>query len=318
MEVGLMTAAEPSLVHQALLHSGTEEFLGAAVPFLQEGFATGDRIIAVIPGVRGAALKDALGRDRDKVEFFDATEFYRHPVHTIAAYHDVLRQVGSVRLRTLAELDWKNWDQGWERREWSRYEALVNAVFSGSNAQVICSYDRSLAPPPVVEQARRTHPEIFEGGLHPAYNDDYTRPEHYDAGRDRLPLPEVPADAARLPLISLDLAPMRSFLTERALRMGLPPDRIAPLCMAVNEIATNAVVHGTPPIEFRVWRWDEALYCEVADVGLWHPDSLTGFLPPETAADSGFGLWSARLLVDLLEIRAGHHGTRVRLRTSCV
>ena len=60
------------------------------------------------------------------------------------------------------------------------------------------------------------------------------------------------------------------------------------------------------------------LYCEVADIGLWHPDPLTGFLPPETAIDSGFGLWSARLLVDLLAIRAGHHGNRVRLRTSCV
>ncbi|MEO3786420.1 sensor histidine kinase [Actinocorallia sp. B10E7] len=312
-----MSTAAPSLLHQALLHGGTEEFLDAAVPFLREGFAAGDHILAVLPRTRGEALRDVLGKDGSGIGFLDSSEFYRHPVRTIAAYHDVLRQTAPRRLRALAELNWSGRLQEWERREWYRYEALVNAVFNGSNAQVICSYDRSLVPPPVVEQARRTHPELFEGGFHPAYNDRYTRPERYDAGRDRLPLPEMPADADRLPLTSLDLAPMRSFLTERALRMGLPEDRLGPLCMAVNEIATNAVAHGTPPIEFRIWRQDEALYCEVADIGLWHPDPLAGFLPPESAVESGFGLWSARLLVDLLEIRAGHHGTRVRLRMDC-
>ncbi len=311
-----MTAASP-LLHQALLHGGTEEFLDAAVPFLHEGLATDDRILAVLPHDRQEALRDVLGRDGAGVEFHDATAFYRHPVRTIAAYHDVLRLAGGRRVRALAELDWSRRPQAWEHREWGRYESLVNAVFGHSDARVICSYDRTLAPPPIVEEARRTHPGLFDGGRYPAYNDKYVQPERYGAGCDRLPLPEVPADAERLALASLDLAPMRSFLTGRALRMGLPQDRVGPLVMAANEIATNAVVHGTPPIELRVWRHGRVLHCEVADVGLWHPDGLTGFLPPESAVSEGFGLWSARILVDLLEIRAGHHGTRVQLRMVC-
>lgn len=306
-----------ALLHQALLHGGTEEFLDAAVPFLHEGLAARDRILAVVPHDRQEALRDVLGRDRKEIEFHDATAFYRHPVRTIAAYNDVLRQAGPRRVRALAELDWSGPAQAWEQREWGRYESLVNAVFGPSNAQVICSYDRTLAPPPVVEEARRTHPDLFEGGHYPAYNDRYVRPERYGAGCDRLPLPEVPAEAERLALTSLDLAPLRAFLAERGRRMGLPDDKAGSLSMAVTEIATNAVLHGTPPIEFRIWRQGRVLHCEVADVGLWRPDGLAGFLPPESAIAGGFGLWSARMLVDLLEIRAGHHGTRVQLRMVC-
>ena len=306
-----------SLTHQALLHSGMEEFLDAAVPFLRQGLDTDDHILAVVPAPRLEALRDVLGGDGAGIRYVDAAGFYRHPVRTIASYHDVLLQAGERRVRTLAELDWSRRAEPWEHREWGRYEALVNAVFDNSGAQVICSYDRTLAPPQIVEDARRTHPELFEGGLYPAYNDGYTRPEHYSADCDRLPLSEVPADAERLPVTSLDLTGMRSFLVGRALRMGLPEEKAGPLSMAVNEIATNAVVHGTPPIELRIWHRDGVVYCEVADVGLWHPDVLAGFLPPESAVSGGFGLWSARMLVDLLEIRAGYHGTRVRLQTVC-
>jgi anti-sigma regulatory factor (Ser/Thr protein kinase) len=307
-----------SLRHQALLHGGTSEFLEAAVPFLREGLETDDHVLAVVPEHRLEVLRATLGPDGSGITYVDAAVFYRHPVRTIAAYHDVVAQAAPRRVRALAELDWSRFPEPWEQREWGRYESLVNALFERSGAQVICSYDRTTAPPPVVEDVRRTHQELFEHGPYPVYNDDYTSPERYSADRDRLPLSEVPADADRLPLSSLDdLSEMRAFLSERALRRGLPEDKVGPLCLAANEIATNAVVHGTPPIELRVWHQGGRVYCEVADVGLWHPDVLTGYLPPESAVSGGFGLWSARMLVDLLEIRAGYHGTRVRLQMAC-
>lgn len=310
-------SAPSSFVHQALLHGGTEEFLQAAVPFLRQGLACDDHVLAVVPRGRQDALRDVMGGECAQLVFLEARSFYQHPVRTIATYHDVVGRVRPRRVRALAELVWDHRVHAWENREWTRYEALVNAVFSGSGAQVICSYDRGRVPPPIVEEARRTHRELFVDGLYPAYNDAYAESAHYSARCDRSALPEAPADAGRLPVESLDLAPLRSFLQERALRLGLPQDRLGSLVMAVNEVATNAVVHGTPPIEFRIWRDGAVLHCEVADIGLWHPDPLTGFLPPESAAAHGFGLWSARMLVDLLEIRAGHHGTRVLLRMAC-
>ncbi len=310
--------SDPSpFIHQALLHGGITEFLDTAVPFLRGGLEDDDHVLAVVPAARHDALRECLGSDGTEVTFLDAVGFYQHPVRTIATYQDVVVGARPRRVRALAELDWSSRFQEWEYREWYRYEALVNAVFNGSGVRVICSYDRSRVPPPVVEEARRTHPELFEDGPYPSYNDRYAHPARYSSGVDRLPLPEVPDGARRLRLTSLDLAPLRAFLQERARREGLPEDRTTSLVMAVNEIAANAVIHGTPPIEFRIWRHDRVLHCEVADTGLWHPDGLVGFLPPETATDGGFGLWSARMLVDLLEIRAGYHGTRVQMRMVC-
>lgn len=303
-----------TLVHRALLYGAEEEFLAAAVPFLQEGLGTGDHILAVIPQVNSDAVRDVMGGDCKDINFIDSVTFYGHPVRTISAYHDVVTGVAPRRVRALAEPNWLG-RSNLEIKEWGRYEALVNAAFGKSGAQVICPYDRRVLPPKVIDEAQRTHPEMLAGGYYPLYNDKYTEPEPYSAAVDRSPIPAAPIGAARFNIESLDLAPMRAFLEDRATSLGLDRQRLGNLRTAVNEIATNAVVHGTPPIDLIVWRQDNALFCEVADIGLWHPADLVGFLPPESATCRGFGLWSARMLVDVIQIRAGYNGTRVRIRT---
>jgi hypothetical protein len=64
-----------------------------------------------------------------------------------------------------------------------------------------------------------------------------------------------------------------------------------------------------------VWAEDTDLVCEVTDAGHWDRDPLTDFLPPESAASGAFGLWAARILVDLVQVRTGPMGTVVRLRS---
>ena len=48
---------------------------------------------------------------------------------------------------------------------------------------------------------------------------------------------------------------------------GSQPSRIANLVLAVNEVATNSVVHGGGKGSFRIWRDAGALSCEIRDAG---------------------------------------------------
>ena len=50
-----------------------------------------------------------------------------------------------------------------EQRDWLRYEAILNAVFTGAPLHFLCAYDRRALLPTVVDTAERTHPHLREG-----------------------------------------------------------------------------------------------------------------------------------------------------------
>jgi serine/threonine-protein kinase RsbW len=100
-----------------------------------------------------------------------------------------------------------------------------------------------------------------------------------------------------------DLSALRRLVASAAQRAGLSPSRADQLALAANEIATNALVHGGPPAELRIWQRDEEIVCEVADSGRGIKDQRAGQLRPPAGALSGRGLWLARHLCDSVEIR---------------
>ncbi|GAB2850154.1 MEDS domain-containing protein [Actinocorallia aurea] len=302
-----------SLSHQALLYGKDEEYLATAVPYVREGLAEDAMIIAAIPSRCYTAVRDVLG---DVISMFAPAEvFYRHPVRTIAQYMDIVRSAEGRPVRALAEVAWQG-RTPWEAREWARYESLVNTVFDNRGVSVICSYDRRVIGEDIESEARRTHPQLLDGGMFPAYNDSYEHTDLYNSRADKAPLPQVPDHAVRRDVTSLDLVGMRSFVKDHCASFGMTPLATGRFVTAVNEIATNALTHGTPPVQLKLWTADDLAFAEVADIGLWHPDELESYLPPESANTPSFGLWSARMLVDLVEIRAGYNGTQVRLRSA--
>jgi anti-sigma regulatory factor (Ser/Thr protein kinase) len=105
----------------------------------------------------------------------------------------------------------------------------------------------------------------------------------------------------------------RAFLRDRALRAGVRAERAVDLCYAVNEVLTNALVHGSTPA-VSAWLDDGRFVCQIEDRGHGIVDPLAGYLPPATDAVRGRGLWLARQLVDLLQIVPGRLGTTVRLQ----
>jgi anti-sigma regulatory factor (Ser/Thr protein kinase) len=62
-----------------------------------------------------------------------------------------------------------------------------------------------------------------------------------------------------------------------------------------------------------LWAEDDRVICEVRDHGFGLTDPLAGYRLPELDSTSGRGLWLARQLVDLVEVRSGRSGSTFRL-----
>jgi anti-sigma regulatory factor (Ser/Thr protein kinase) len=84
------------------------------------------------------------------------------------------------------------------------------------------------------------------------------------------------------------------------------------LILAVNEAATNALLHGGNEGELRIWTDGREVVCEVTDSGTFH-EPLAGRQRPEPDWVCGRGVWLMNQLCDLVELRPTDTGTVVRL-----
>ncbi|TDC94327.1 sensor histidine kinase [Actinomadura sp. 7K507] len=302
-----------SMEHQAFLYRDIDDFLSVTVPYLRSGLERDQAVIAVVREPNLTALRDVLPPRDAPILYFGSAEFYQHPVHTLRDYQNVVKESAPRSVCALAEPVWDGWDER-QTLEWIRYESLINVVFEGSGARALCPYDTGTLPHRIVAEARRTHPRLLAPD-HDGPNEEYVDPETFGSGCDRGLRFDRPRTAEYLPIENDDLSALRSFVGERACRHGLTQPAARNLVTAANEVAANALQHGTPPIGLWVWQDGTDLACEIGDNGFWRPgpSSLTGFIPPDTALQRGFGLWTVRLLVDLMELRAGWDGTFVRL-----
>ncbi|MEV4258165.1 anti-sigma factor RsbA family regulatory protein, partial [Spirillospora sp. NPDC049652] len=235
---------------------------------------------------------------------------------TLRSYLELVKAEHPRSVHALAE---QVWHEEWTPREtleWARYESLINEVFRDTGASALCPYDTSALPASILEYARRTHPWLVQNGAR-FDSGRFTKPKAFSADVDRARTFPAPQESEYLPVTGHDLHELRRWVGGRAERHGMSGRDAQNLVTAVNEVAANALRHGIPPVGVRLWTEGADLLCEVGDNGYWRDFSpLTGFVPPKTALDSGFGLWTVRLLVDLVEVRAGWDGTFVRMRVS--
>ncbi|WP_426508528.1 anti-sigma factor RsbA family regulatory protein [Dactylosporangium sp. McL0621] len=300
-----------SLIHQALVFDSATAFLAAAVPFVTEGVHRGDSVLAVTSDENETLLREELGADAGRVTFLPASGWFDSPGRTLDAHHrriDALPNPTGL-LRVLGEPVWAGRDS-LETSEWGRYESVMNVALADARAWLMCGYDTRSLPAAIVDDARRTHPALAVGPQSEV-SSAYADPASYYAEQNQSLMERPAHDVELLPEFT-DMAAVRQFVADHAVSLGVPAERLDDFTLAVNEVATNAIRHGAGRGEVRLWATERRVICEVVDQGS-ATDNFLGFLRADPQAGQGHGLWIARQICDLLEMRTNGPGTTVRL-----
>jgi anti-sigma regulatory factor (Ser/Thr protein kinase) len=308
------TERTPRYVHDVTFPGSPEELAAVAVPFLRAGLAAGDAAVVAVTGDTGALLQDAL--DDNRVVVLPPRGVYRRRTPTaLAAFRRLTQErtaAGFRGLRVVAETQFGDTPREW--LEWQRYEAVVNQAFAGLPLWGLCVYDPHLLPDDVLESGLRTHPGVLTAEGRTA-NPGFVAPADYLRS---LPLlPEPLEDTA--PLLAVDdvrdYAALRHSVAAALAGLGGSPDLREDFLLAIDEMSSNAVRHGGPPVHLRLWSSADRAVCRITDAGAGLDDPFAGYGPAhgEDLSRGGMGLWLARQLCDHVDVIPEHPGVTVRL-----
>ena len=221
-------------------------------------------------------------------------DLYQSPMATLFHYQRVLEDSsGSTALWATGTVPLGEQRAGQDA--WARYESLVNEVLGPYAFHGLCTYDTQALPAHVIAAAKATHPHVdTDGERRPS--PDYQHP----AGFLATPLAGAPRPPSAAPTLVMNLlgaarpgpgtappAP-RPGVQRRARR------RVGDLVTATNEVLTNGLRHGAPPVRLELWVQPSRVTCRVTDRGPGIGDPLSGYRYAESSGP--MGLWTARHL----------------------
>jgi anti-sigma regulatory factor (Ser/Thr protein kinase) len=301
-----MSSENATLRHSAFVYEVDDDYVARSVAFLRDGLEAGEGCIFAQTRDRIAMMRDALGPDADRVAFVDVSSTYTRPARAVAAYYGTfLDQLGKApSVRALAEFQFDPSPGGWD--EWAGYEAITNLAYSHLPVWVVCTYNANGLPDPVLEDVRRTHPEML--------TDRWVESDHFEDPRQLMralirepePLPELRSRSA-----GDGLEHFREVLARELVAEKVPEAKAVDMLVAGTEIAANAVRHGDGIEDVRVGRAHGRFVCEVVDRGRGFDDPVAGYLVPREGV--GAGLWIARQLTWRVEYFHSPRGFTVRI-----
>ena len=308
------SARDAGFRHDVLFYAGVDGFVDRISAFIRDALAVGEPILVVVSGEKIDRLRRELGGEPDGVRFADMMQVGRNPARIIPAWRDFVSEhaTSGRGFRGIGEPLWEARSAD-ELVECARHEALLNLAFVGAPAWwLACPYDTESLSSAVLAEAARNHPWVMDGGerrVSETYRGlgDVARPF-----ADPLPEPGGRAREFRFGSDAESLAALRLRVREAAAAFGLDPARTGDLVLVVNEVATNSVRHGGGAGTLRIWEEDTSVICEISDSGQIL-DPLAGRRKPPADRGSGFGLWLANELCDLVQIRSFPSGSVVRL-----
>jgi anti-sigma regulatory factor (Ser/Thr protein kinase) len=296
--------------HEALLYTGTEEFVAHALTFLDQAVQADEPALVMTDGGKSEHLRVALGDHADTVSFADMAVVGRNPAQIIPAWRDFAdTHAGRDALWGIGEPIWAGRSAA-ELVECRQHEALLNVAFADCpQFRLLCPYDTATLAPEDVDAAHTTHPRICcrDG---PSAS---TRFAGVDVGgllAESLPPPHGATVAVEFGYD--DLAAVRHHMENVAIAAGLGPRQVKDVVLAVDEVATNSQRHGGGGGVLTSWVDAGTLVCEIHDAG-FVTDPLAGRRRPPPSQLGGRGLWIANQLSDLVQVRSSASGTVVRL-----
>ena len=296
--------------HTGLLYRGDREYVVEAGGFLRDGLDRGNRALVIAPPARVDLLRSELGVDADEVRFIEDSVAYAPQWNVYRVLLDFATEAPDVRSTVIAERALTGRAPA-ELRDYRRLEAAVNLVFAEHPVDVLCPYDAGALPADLLDIALHTHGAVLSGGA-AAPNDRFDDPSVVLA--DLATVVSPPSGATTLDCLSTsDVAEARRLVRKRGAEVGLGPDAVDDMALAVTEVLTNALVHGAPPAMLHLYDAGTTWVCHVQDSGREPVDLLTGLLPPSEPSDHGYGLWLARQLCAAVDVGNDVSGTHVRL-----
>jgi anti-sigma regulatory factor (Ser/Thr protein kinase) len=312
-----MDHAKHSFHHEALFYAGEDGFLQGTLPFINDALAAEEPVLVAVSHARIELLKQAMTDEAERVRFIDMHQLGRNPARIIPAWRDFLEAEApdGRRVRGIGEPVWAGRSPA-ELAECQRHESLLNVAFGDGQAwRLLCPYDLDALDERVIEAAQCSHPFIAEDGSSRG-SDAYLRAQEAPGPFDgALPPPLIQPE--ELAFTGEELPTLRSFVSVWATGSVLDAERIEHLVLAVNELATNSVVHGGGRVTLRMWREPDALLCEVHDGGRID-EPLAGRTRPTPDQPAGRGLWLVNYLCDLVQIRSTPTGNVVRVHMRLV
>ncbi|MGY1839243.1 MULTISPECIES: anti-sigma factor RsbA family regulatory protein [unclassified Modestobacter] len=311
--------ARPSggLVHDVAFATSPAGLAAIALPFVRDGLAAGDPVVVVTSTPVADVVRSTLGAPPG-LTFVDQQHVYgRRTPATLTAFRRLVAQVPPPpgrHLRVVAELPGEMHARDW--LEWQRYEAVLEHALAGWPVWFLCLQDTGRLPAQVVRWAHCTHGHVLDDrGRHP--NPGVQPPERL---LRQLPVPDEPLQATP-PLLAADgvtrPGAVRHALVPLLSAVDRSPDATDDLLLAIDELVTNALVHGNPPVDVRVWADGGTVVCTVVDGGRGPGDPFAGYGPAhgEDLSRGGMGLWLARQLCDHVDIWTDERGVTVRVTT---
>lgn len=303
-------------VHDALLFDSPDQLVEVAAPFLLAGLAAGERAVIATSGPTATLLCEAVGGD-PRVDVLNRGSVYNARTATaITTFRRVGEQRvgdGVRRVRVVGEIDYGPTPRDW--LEWQRYEAVITQALAGLPVWGLCVFNTQRLPEPILESALRTHQHLHTPGSGPIDNPRFTDPADYVRS---LPVPAEPLEASTPRLAAPDVADFIGLRHEVAAELATsaaPRDTAEDFLLAIDEMTSNALRHGSAPVGLSLWMSDDRIVCTITDQGLGWDDPFAGYGPAhgEDLSRGGMGLWLARQLCDHVDITQDAAGTAVRL-----
>jgi anti-sigma regulatory factor (Ser/Thr protein kinase) len=294
------------------LYSGNDAFLAGTVPFVRGAVEADEPVLVAVPEPRLRALKSHVAGDGASVHFVDMEAMGRNPARIIPAWQDFVAEWGGRGrpLRGIGEPIWHGRSNA-ELEECQRHESLLNLAFADAeDFRLLCPYDATALPSEVITEAKRSHHSIVEGDL-TRHSDTYVEPALAAGPFDgELPPPDRPS--TEIVFQRDGLRALRQAVAQEATAAGLGVERASDLVLAVNEVATNSLIHGGGAGRLQMWREGDVILCEVRDTGRLE-DPLLGRSRPAAEESAGRGLWLVNQLCDLVQMRSSAEGSTVRI-----
>jgi anti-sigma regulatory factor (Ser/Thr protein kinase) len=309
--------AAHSYPHDALLYDSPGQLVDVAVPFLTHGLEIGDAAVIATGAAAARVLCEALDGE-PRVHLIERGDVYSARTATAITTYRRLADQGDrapgSRVRVVGEIDYGRTER--DQLEWQRYEAVINRALIGWPISGMCIFDTARLPDGVLESAHRTHQHLATPeGRQP--NPEFIEPADYLRS---LPVPPEPLQDTAPRLWAKDVADfigLRHAVAAELASVDAPRDLIDDFLLAVDEMTSNAVRHGRPPVSLRLWIGNDRIVCVIGDGGPGWDDPFAGYGPAhgDDLSRGGMGLWLARQLCDHVDIDHGEQGVLVRLTT---